>query len=42
MIFKAVKYFEKGFHAQGFAFGGEDGMEHFDNNVNTAHPFRIM
>ena len=33
MIFKAVKYFEKGFHAQGFAFGGEDGMEHFDNNV---------
>ena len=33
MIFKAVKYFEKGFHAQGFAFGGEDGMESFDNNV---------
>ncbi|MBR3641550.1 MAG: MBL fold metallo-hydrolase, partial [Oscillibacter sp.] len=33
MIIKAVKYFEKGFHAQGFAFGGEDGMEHFDNNV---------
>ncbi len=33
MILKAVKYFEKGFHAQGFAFGGEDGMEHFDNNV---------
>ncbi len=33
MIFRAVKYFEKGFHAQGFAFGGEDGMEHFDNNV---------
>ena len=33
MIIKAVKYYEKGFHAQGFAFGGEDGMEHFDNNV---------
>lgn len=33
MIIKAVKYFEKGFHAQGFAFGGEDGAEHFDNNV---------
>ena len=33
MKIKAVKYFEKGFHAQGFAFGGEDGMEHFDNNV---------
>ena len=33
MEIKAVKFFEKGFHAQGFAFGGEDGMEHFDNNV---------
>ena len=33
MEIKAVKFLEKGFHAQGFAFGGEDGMEHFDNNV---------
>ena len=33
MIIKAVKYFEKGFYAQGLAFGGEDGTEHFDNNV---------
>ena len=32
-IIKAVKYFEKGFYAQGLAFGGEDGAEHFDNNV---------
>ncbi len=32
MIINAVKYFEKGFHAQSFAFGGEDGAEHFDNN----------
>jgi len=28
MIIKAVKYFEKGFYAQGLAFGGEDGAEH--------------
>ena len=33
MIIKAVKYFEKGFYAQGLAFGGEDGAEHYDNNV---------
>ena len=33
MIIKAVKYFEKGFSAQGFVFGGEDGPEHFDDNV---------
>ena len=42
MILKAVKFFEKGFHAQGFAFGGEDGMEHFDNNVKYRASFRIM
>ena len=28
MILKAVKFFEKGFYAQGFVFGGEDGAEH--------------
>ena len=33
MIIKAVKYFEKGFYAQGMTFGGEDGAEHYDNNV---------
>ena len=29
----AVKYFEKGFYSQGLAFGGEEGPEHFDDNV---------
>ncbi|MBO7361413.1 MAG: MBL fold metallo-hydrolase, partial [Clostridia bacterium] len=33
MKIKAVRFFEKGFYAQGFAFGGEDGMERYDNNV---------
>lgn len=33
MIFKAIKFFEKGFYSQGFAFGGEEGEKHFDNNV---------
>ena len=35
MIIKAVKHFEKGFYSQGLAFGGEEGPEHFDDNVNV-------
>lgn len=31
MIFKAVKLFENGFMKQGFAFGGEEGMDKFDS-----------
>ena len=33
MIIKAVKFFEKGFYSQDFAFGGEEGPQCFDNNV---------
>lgn len=32
MIIKAVKFSEKGFASQGFAMGGEDGPDKFDNN----------
>ncbi len=27
MVIKAIKYFERGFYAQGMAFGGEEGAE---------------
>lgn len=33
MEIKAVKFAEKGFATQGFAFGGEEGPESFDNSV---------
>lgn len=33
MIIKAVKFREKGFYSQPFAFGGEEGMERFDKNI---------
>ena len=33
MEIKAVKFFEKGFVSQTFAFGGEEGIENFDNSV---------
>lgn len=33
MEIKAVKFYEKGFMTQGFAFGGEEGSEKFDNSV---------
>lgn len=33
MIIKAIKFREGGFMAQGFAFGGEEGMDKFDNRI---------
>ena len=33
MIIKAIKFREGGFVAQGFAFGGEEGMDKFDNRL---------
>jgi len=33
MEIKAIKLYENGFMTQGFAFGGEEGMERFDPNV---------
>ena len=33
MVIKAVKFFEKGFAAQGFVMGGEEGVDAFDNDV---------
>lgn len=33
MIIKAIKFREGGFVAQGFAFGGEEGMDKFDNRI---------
>ncbi|MBQ7573493.1 MAG: MBL fold metallo-hydrolase [Clostridia bacterium] len=33
MIIKAVKFRKDGFYGQPFAFGGEEGMDKFDNNV---------
>ena len=33
MVIKAVKFFEKGFYAQGFAFGGEEGAQGYDDAV---------
>ena len=33
MIIKAVKFRKDGFYTQPFAFGGEEGMEKFDNNI---------
>ncbi len=33
MEIKAVKFREKGFYSQPFAFGGEEGMEKFDKNI---------
>lgn len=33
MEIKAVKFNEKGFVTQGFAFGGEEGLENFDNSI---------
>ena len=33
MQFHAVKFYEKGFATQGFAFGGEEGADKFDNSV---------
>ena len=33
MQFKAVKFFEKGFATQGFAMGGEEGPDKFDNSI---------
>lgn len=33
MEIKAVKFNEKGFVTQGFAFGGEEGPENFDNSI---------
>ena len=33
MEFQAVKFYEKGFATQGFAFGGEEGADKFDNSV---------
>lgn len=33
MIIKAVKFVEKGFYAQGFAFGGEEGPQNYDDKI---------
>ena len=33
MIIKAVKFFEKGFYAQGMVLGGEEGPQNYDDNV---------
>lgn len=33
MEIKAVKFREKGFYSQPFAFGGEEGMDKFDKNI---------
>ena len=33
MTFKAIKFFEKGFVTQGFAMGGEEGADKFDNSL---------
>lgn len=33
MDIKAVKFYEKGFVSQAFAFGGEEGFENFDNSI---------
>ena len=33
MKIKAIKFYEKGFMTRGFAMGGEDGADKFDNNI---------
>ena len=33
MEIKAIKLYENGFMAQGFAFGGEEGVEKFDSKI---------
>ena len=33
MEIKAIKFYKDGFMTQGFAFGGEEGKEKFDNNI---------
>ena len=40
MIIKAVKLYEKGFMAQPFAMGGEDGMEAFDASIRYRSSLR--
>ena len=37
MIIKAVKYFEKGFYAQGMTFGGEDGADRCQGSDDASY-----